>query len=351
MTEHSSELEQAGTSMDATAVGDPVPDPGLPVHEPRLTDTDVKAAKRSEKAVATMFGIAALCSLVFVAGYLLLPVGDGDLYQLRASNATLGLSLGLGLFLIGAGAIHWARKLMPDIERVQERHALHSTPEDTKGAAEQFAVGTEESGFTRRKMIRNSLIGAMALLPLPAIILLGDLGPLSPNPAQVKSDTIWRRGTRVLNDQTFTPIRATDVKLGQIVNAMPETYVEIPKEEHGERLIARSTSSIILVRMNPNDFVQPPGQENWDVDGILAYSKICTHVGCPLSLYEQTTKTMICPCHQSTFDLADGGKVIFGPAKRPLPQLPLEVDAEGYLAAQSDFTEPVGPSFWERERV
>lgn len=350
MTEQPRDLDTTGRPL-VSADGDPVADPGLPVHEPRLTDTDPKAAKRSERAVATMFGVAALCSLVFVGAYIAFPVGDGDLGQLQLSNLLLGGTLGLGLLLIGAGAIHWARRLMPDIERVQERHSLSSTPEEAQGAAEQFALGTEESGFTRRKMIRNSLLGAMALLPLPALFLLGDLGPLSPNPAEVKATTIWRRGTRVLNDQTFVPVRVSDVKLGQVVNAMPETFLDIPHEDHAEQMVARSTSSIILVRMNPDEFVQPPGQENWAVEGILAYSKICTHVGCPISLYEQTTKTMICPCHQSTFDLADGGKVVFGPAKRPLPQLPLEVDAEGYLVAQSDFTSPVGPSYWERERV
>ena len=92
------------------------------------------------------------------------------------------------------------------------------------------------------------------------------------------------------------------------------------------------------------------GRENWSVEGIVCYSKICTHVGCPISLNERTTHHMLCPCHQSTFDLADSAKVIFGPAARPLPQLPIMVDDEGYLVAQSDFTEPVGPSFWERER-
>ena len=91
-----------------------------------------------------------------------------------------------------------------------------------------------------------------------------------------------------------------------------------------------------------------PGRENWGIDGILCYSKICTHVGCPISLYEQTTHHVLCPCHQSTFDLSDGAKVVFGPAARPLPQLPLAVDSEGYLVAQSGFTEPVGPSFFER---
>ncbi len=100
--------------------------------------------------------------------------------------------------------------------------------------------------------------------------------------------------------------------------------------------------------MKPDDFKPAKGRENWDVEGILCFSKICTHVGCPISLWEQQTHHLLCPCHQSTFDLGDNGKVIFGPAGHALPQLPIMVDSEGYLVAQSDFTEPVGPSFWER---
>lgn len=100
--------------------------------------------------------------------------------------------------------------------------------------------------------------------------------------------------------------------------------------------------------MAPEELTPGEGRDDWSIDGIVCYSKICTHVGCPISLYERTTHHLLCPCHQSTFDLADSAKVIFGPAARALPQLPLAVDDEGFLVAQSDFTEPVGPSFWER---
>ncbi|NHB84010.1 Rieske (2Fe-2S) protein [Tessaracoccus sp. HDW20] len=93
----------------------------------------------------------------------------------------------------------------------------------------------------------------------------------------------------------------------------------------------------------------PESRKDWQVSGILAYSKICTHVGCPISLWERQTHHLLCPCHQSTFDLGNSGVVVFGPAARALPQLPIKVNEEGFLVAQSDFTLPVGPSFFERD--
>jgi ubiquinol-cytochrome c reductase iron-sulfur subunit len=99
--------------------------------------------------------------------------------------------------------------------------------------------------------------------------------------------------------------------------------------------------------MSPEELRSTQG-EGWDYQGIVAFSKVCTHVGCPIALYEHRTHHLLCPCHQSTFDLADSANVVFGPAARRLPQLPISVDSEGYLIAQSDFQEPVGPSFWER---
>lgn len=343
MTSHGSELQPI------SADGDPLPDPGLPPHEPRLTDTDVKAAKRAERQVSVMFSIAALGSIGFVVAYLALPL-NGDIGRLQLSNLLLGITLGGALFLIGLGAIQWAKKLMPDVEMVQERHPLESTPEEKAEAIAAFEAGTEESGIGRRSVIRNSLLGALALLPLPVVVILGDLGPLSPSPPLVLSRTIWSPGMRVVNDVTFEPIRPQDIEVGQLINALPEAYKDVPEGQHADALRIRADASVILVRMELDEFVIEPGREDWHVDGIVCYSKICTHVGCPISLYEQQTHNMLCPCHQSTFALADSGKVVFGPAHRPLPQLALEVDADGYLVAQGDFAEPVGPSFWEREQ-
>jgi ubiquinol-cytochrome c reductase iron-sulfur subunit len=331
---------------------DPLPDPGLPEHEPRPTDVDPDAEKRAERQVATMFGLSAVCAILFCVAYFVFDIGDDpDVFLgLGASNLFLGLSLGFALLLIGIGAIQWARKLMNDHEIAEERHPIASSESDRAVALEALDDGIADSGIARRPLIRNSLIGAVAMLGLPAIVALRDLGPL---PGTALEKTVWRKGMRIVNDVAGTPIRPSEVQIGQLVNSEPAVFFEENAEGepvfHGVELQqAKAKAAVILVRMQPEDITPPKGRENWGVDGILCYSKICTHVGCPISLWEQQTHHLLCPCHQSTFDLADGGNVIFGPAARALPQLPMGVDSEGYLVAMSDFTEPVGPSFWER---
>ncbi|HEX6329375.1 MAG TPA: Rieske 2Fe-2S domain-containing protein [Jiangellaceae bacterium] len=339
--------EATGTELERRRVGDPIPDPGFPEPTARLTDTDPKAERRAERQVAGMFGLAAVLVIAFLVFYVIFPIaadeGGVDVGAVRDSNLALGLTLGGSLLLIGIGAIHWARKLMTSHQVIHERHELRSSDETRAATLADFELGAEESGFGRRKLIRNSLIGALLLLPLPAVILLRDLGPA---PGGVKNRTIWDTGVRVLKDRSFEPIRPSDLQVGSLVVAMPATFLDLP-EEGPARQNARAKSPVFLIRIQPGEFSVEEGRENWHVDGILCYSRICTHVGCPITLYERDTHHMLCPCHQSTFDLADGGEVIFGPANRPLPQLPLSVDDEGYLIAQSDFVDPVGPSFWE----
>jgi ubiquinol-cytochrome c reductase iron-sulfur subunit len=339
--------EATSTELERRRAGDPIPDPGFPEAPARLTDTDPKAERRAERQVAGMFGLASVLVIAFLVFYVIFPIaadeGGVDVGAVRDSNLALGLTLGGALLLIGIGAIHWARKLMTSHQVIHERHELRSSDETRAATLSDFELGAEESGFGRRKLIRNSLIGALLLLPLPAVILLRDLGPL---PGGVKKRTLWDTGVRVLKDRSFEPIRPSDLQVGSLVIAMPETFLDLP--DHGpDRPNERGKSSVFLIRMPPGEFRVDEGRENWHVDGILCYSKICTHVGCPITLYERDTHHMLCPCHQSTFNLAEGGEVIFGPARRPLPQLPLAVDDEGYLIAQSDFVDPIGPSFWE----
>lgn len=334
---------------------EPIADPGIEEHEPRPQDVDPALEKRAERQVATMFGLASVLTILFCVAYFTFDSAPDDAetflgYSL--SNLTLGLTLGLALLLIGIGAIQWAKKLMNDQEIVEYRHSAGSTEEDKTVSIEAWNTGVADSGFGRRPMIRNSLLGALGLLGVPAVVMLRDLGPL---PGNMPSTTVWAKGVRLVNDVSGEPLKPEDIEVGQLINGEPAVFFEqegpdgevIEPEYEGVPLQnAKAKAAIIVVRMRPDDITPPEGREDWGVDGILCFSKICTHVGCPISLWEQQTHHLLCPCHQSTFDLADGAKVIFGPAARPLPQLPIDVDEEGYLVALSDFPDPVGPSFW-----
>ena len=321
-------------------------------HRPRVADTDPKAARRAERQVSSMFLLSMLFVVLFIIAFVAIDK-SANVYLpvfgvVGAMNIALGFTMGAAIFLIGAGAIQWAKKLMPDVEVVQERHDLSSPAEATGEAAANYERGKEESGFARFKIIRRTLIGAMVLFPIPLIVMLRDLWvspPGSPSPSELLTTTLWKDGTRVVTDPTYMPLRPEDIPVGGLVSAAPADLEEVQAAEGN--LNARGKAAIILVRMDPADIVSQQG-DGWDYQGIVAYSKICTHVGCPIALYEQRTHHLLCPCHQSTFDLADSGNVVFGPAARRMPQLPIGVDVEGFIVAKAAFAEPVGPSFWER---
>ena len=258
--------------------------------------------------------------------------------RLQLSNQVLGIGMALSLLGIGAGAVHWAKTLMPDEERVEYRHLQRGTDTERAEAVAILDTGVEESGFARRPLIRNTLIGAMALFPLPGIFLFRDTGPM---PGDKLSKTFWKAGVRLALDPGGTALKASDLTVGSVVHVMPEGI-----EETEHPLNERAKAALLLIRLDPDELATESRPGSYD--GIVAYSKICTHMGCPVALYEQRTHHLLCPCHQSTFDLTQNCKVIFGPAKRPLPQLAITVDDEGYLVAKSGFTEAVGPSFWER---
>ncbi len=363
----SSNLPERSSSAGEPAhlTDEPIQNPGLPDHVWRPTDVDPRAEQRAERQIAALFGLSSVFAVLFVVAYFSFEVNGGPdvetVFGLGASNVALGASLGLALMLIGIGLIQWARKLMGDHEIVEHRHPARSSDEDREETLRVLALGADESGIARRPLVRNSLLGAVGVLMAPVVVLLRDLGP---TPGQVEDDadypgaglehTVWDKGVRVVRDVVGTPIRPGDIEIGDLFNAEPETIFAV--DEDGEPVlegvplqIAKSKGAVVLIRMDPDDNKPAPGRDGWAVDGILCYSKICTHVGCPISLNERKTHHLLCPCHQSTFDLADAAKVVFGPAARALPQLPLMVDDDGYLVAQSDFKEPVGPSYWERD--
>lgn len=334
--------------QDSTTVAEvderPFADPGIPHHEPRIQDIDEKAAKHSERVVAFFFVVSMLATVAFIASFVAFPV-DRTFYlfplgHISALNFSLGLSLGIALFCIGAGAVHWSRTLMSGEEMVQERHPIEATPELKAEALEEFSQGAADSGLGRRKLIRNTMFGALALVPLSGVVLLRDLGPL---PEDKLRHTMWKKGLRLINQNTGEPLRPEDITVGSLIFAKPDGL----EEESHEFMREIAKAALMLVRLEPQD-IKDKQELDWSHEGIVAYSKICTHVGCPVSLYEQQTHHVLCPCHQSTFDLTDGARVIFGPAGHPLPQLKINVNNDGELVAEGDFAEPVGPSFWER---
>jgi ubiquinol-cytochrome c reductase iron-sulfur subunit len=313
---------------------------GLPPDDPQV----VVHGKRAEQVVVACFTLAFLAGCGFIAAYVGLGVHTVD--KTLRSNLWLGTSLSIMLLALGLGALVWVRHLMPNVEVTQERHDLRS-PEDERQATEAyFKEGTAQSQFVKRPMVRRTLmLGTLPLIAAP-IVLLRDLGP---QPGTSLRRTVWSPGRRLLVQGTNQPITPAQFSApGSMITIVPEGY-----EDDQDAL---TKAAVILIKFRPGELQIPTryagrtliGTMNWTVDNIVAYSKICTHVGCPVALYEQTTHHILCPCHQSTFDAPTGATVIFGPAPRPLPQLPMTTNSEGFLVARSDFTQPVGPSFWER---
>jgi ubiquinol-cytochrome c reductase iron-sulfur subunit len=321
-----------------------IKDPGLPAHVHRKADSDPAAARRAERQVATMFGISALGTILLIISYIFVPqdlfifipvMGEQNAHQLG-----LGLGMAIALFFIGMGAIHWAKTLMPDTEVVAERHEFRSPDSDRKEFVDAVKSGAGAAGLGRRSLIKKSLGAALGLSALSPLLLLRDLGPL---PKKEFEKTSWKAGTHLVTDPGNRRIKASDLEVGAVAQVLPE--IENPEER---KLSDIGKDAVLLIRLRPQEFNLEPDRLAMTHEGIIAFSKICSHMGCAVALYEQQTKHLLCPCHQSTFDVTRAAKVIFGPAARPLPQLDITVDAEGYLVARQPFSEPVGPSFWER---
>ncbi|MBX3195953.1 MAG: Rieske 2Fe-2S domain-containing protein [Microbacteriaceae bacterium] len=342
---HDVATREAPTPGTGTAVmaSDRVENPGFPPHRPRVSDIDPVKERQNERRVAWLFWASIVGSVFAIVAYIVFPIVPGDMESVRYNTLFLGLGIALGMLGIGFGAVHWSKALMDGHDIPESRHSTRGSEETRDKAIEAFHLGNKESGFTRRKLIRNSLIGALVVTPLPAVVLFRDLAPAGDPVARLKH-TLWDEGVRLTRDPDGRPIKASDVTLGSVFHVIPDGLAEM----HEGKLEEKAKAAVLLMRLDPKDLQVSEGREDWNYHGIVAYSKICTHVGCPVALYEQQTHHLLCPCHQSQFDITREAEVIFGPAKRPLPQLPITVDAEGYLVARSDFHEPVGPSFWER---
>ena len=338
-----------GTSRDVTAPDGAVThaerftDPGVPHHKPRLADTDPRAAKRNERIIVLLFVLSCIGTIGSLVAYFAVRP-DGTTDGVKMSTLLLGVGMAISLLGIGIAAVHWAKTLMSNKEYTEERHPSGSSEEVRESVVESFKEGYEDAGIARRPLLLGSVGLALALFPLAlAVPLVSSVGG-DWNVSKFRH-TLWEKGRRLAYDPSGRLIKAADLTVGSVAHVIPDVPAE-ERESH-EWITEKAKAVVLLVRLDPRE-LKRDHREGASYDGIVAYSKICTHVGCPVALYEQQTHHLLCPCHQSTFDIADGAKVVFGPAKRPLPQLPITVDDEGYLVAVDDFNEPIGPSYWER---
>lgn len=301
-------------------------------------DLDPAHAKRAELLISGLFLLGGLCGVLFLVAFFAIKLGPehGDTVdQAFKSNVALGLTLTGALTFIGMGVVLWAKKLMPHGLVTEDRHDFFSTEAEREAAAETFTRGALESGVGRRPLLVGSLLASVGPLLLAPIVLLRDSGPL---PGNTLRHTEWFKGSKLIDLSSGNAVRVGDLAVGSLVTVMPE----------GVTVEEAATSPTILIRLRPEEYVPKKGRETWAPEGHVAYNKICTHAGCPIGLYEQQTHQLFCPCHQSTFNVLESCKVVFGPAARALPQLEIYLDDEGYFRAAGDFNEPVGPSFWER---
>jgi ubiquinol-cytochrome c reductase iron-sulfur subunit len=282
---------------------------------------------RAESLVLFLLLLSTLCALAFPVLY---GLGVEPLTQL------LGLSLGLSLAFAAAALMVTAHRLVVT-EEVAEPYGAEENPREQ----EEIAEIVEESGsrITRKRLLGLAGAGAGGALGLALVTPAVSLGPVFRTGPLY--GTPWTRGRRLV-DEDGRPYLASDIE--------PSTFYTAFAEGADRETLG---ASVVVVRLDPSRLRLPAGRRDWAPQGILAYSKICTHAGCAISLYraplfqpDEPKPALVCPCHYSTFDPATGGTVIFGPAGRPLPQLPLAIDRRGGLRAAGNFDGPVGPSWW-----
>jgi ubiquinol-cytochrome c reductase iron-sulfur subunit len=313
---------------------------GVRIHRrERFPIPGTKGERRAGRAVAACFVLTFLGAVAFTVAYVAIPwrYDPGD-PTYTWFTPVLGLTMALTLVGFGVGAVLWAKWLIPEEETVQERHEGRSPELDRRTAAATLVDGIAITGLARRSLLQKTL--GLSALALGAIAVV-PLGGLIKKPRDTLFRTGWREGVRMMTADRRL-VRPGDLQAGGIATVFPAT-------QDGLTTQVVADSVVLLIRLRPGQTVRPlAGQEDFGWQDYIAYSKICTHAGCPASLYEQQTGRLLCPCHQSQFDLLQDAKPVFGPAARPLPKLAITVDDEGYFVARGDFPEPIGPSFWER---
>lgn len=253
-------------------------------------------------------------------------------YAIGGQPQAEGIFLALALAGIGIGLVSWAHRFLPAEEVEEYREPLASPPEELEALEDDLELAEEDVG--RRKILVRMLGGVAAAFGVAVLFPLRSLGP---RPGQGLTTTPMAKGVRLVTPEG-QPVKPGDIATSGVLTVMPEGHLD------------DANSPTLLIRLTAEQLGPQTSREGYGLGTLVAFSKICTHAGCPVGLYESNQGLLFCPCHQSTFDVTKGCKVIFGPAPRDLPQLPIGMDDEGYLVAEGDFERPVGPGFWTQDR-
>jgi len=281
--------------------------------------TEQREERRAERRAASGFVLSAMASVALAVVY-----WRGG--QPQVEGALLAVAFG-GL---GFGFVVWANKLLPQGPFEEQRHELVAGTEEWQAVEADIERG---GALGRRALLLRALTAAVGAL---GVALLFPIRSLGPRPGRALLRTSWRPGLPLVTEDGRR-VRAADVPLDGLVTVFPEGHA------------GSADSQAVLMRVAPGLLVPVKGRETWSPDGLVAYSKVCTHAGCPVGLYQPDSHQLLCPCHQSSFDVLDGAKPVFGPAAWPLPQLPLRIGADGIVRARGDFSEPIGPGYWKEK--
>jgi ubiquinol-cytochrome c reductase iron-sulfur subunit len=326
-------------------------------YESQFHGQNSKAEKRVVRNISFLFLLSGLLTLVFLVAYIFWP-WEFELGHTMSDYYTpiLGISLGLGLLALGFAILAWAKKLLPHELSIQQRHGDPSSDDERLITGQTALFVADELGVQRRPLLKGAI--ALGAAPLGLAIAAPLAGGLIEDPHKGPDPMMYRTGFDPSNNgekpvrltrEDGTPIRPEDISAGGQMTVFPG----IP---HGATN-HYADSPTLLIHLRADDAETTRANAEADKNGrnkgsmwgnYVAYSKICTHAGCPASLYEQQTNRLLCPCHQSQFLITDNAQPVFGPATRRLPMLPLTVDEEGFFVAASDYKDTVGPDFWER---
>jgi ubiquinol-cytochrome c reductase iron-sulfur subunit len=289
----------------------------------RGDDELTRRGARVERAAAVSFLLAMAAAIALTVVY-----WEGG--QPQAEGILLAVVLGG----IGVGIVLWAKHFMPTEDVAEDRHPMESSEEDIAAFTADFQAGG--STLQRRRVLVATAGGACAAL---GVALLFPIRSLGPRPGRGFKQTAYKGGDIRVVDDDGMPVRPRDLPVDGFITVWPDGHTD-----------DADASTLLIHFRSDQDFQPEAGREDWTVDDIVAYSKLCTHVGCPVGLYQAELGLLLCPCHQSTFDVMRHAEPIFGPAARSLPQLPLALDGDGFIIATGDFSGPVGPGFWDRGR-